>query len=122
MERRKEVRYPLHVPVSFSWDDESGAHHQRKGSTRDISAKGAFVFAPACPPAGADINLEIFLPPISDTAPRVHVRADAQVLRVEEGVREEARNGFAVRNQKTFFLREGQIIEDEPADGQAPEL
>ena len=121
MERRKDVRYPLHVPVSFSWQDESGAHHQRKGSTRDISVKGAFVFAPACPPAGADVNLEIFLPPISDAAPSLQVRADAQVLRVEEGVREEAKNGFAVRNQKTFFLRDGKIIEDEAADDQGPE-
>ncbi len=51
--------------------------------TRDICLSGAFLLSPTSPPAEATIQLDIFLPPLHNGAPRVRIQAEAQVVRVE---------------------------------------
>src|SRR5271170_6538485 len=65
-EERNGMRYPIQVPVRFSWSVRNGAMlarygamRQGKGRSRDISEGGAFVFARNLPPVGASISLSI---------------------------------------------------------------
>jgi len=58
---RKAIRFPLEAPIMFQWAD-SGSEKRGGRRTRDISEMGAFVLSRMCPPAGAEISFNIFLP------------------------------------------------------------
>jgi len=64
--------------------------------TRDISLSSAFLLSPTSPPAEATIQIDIFLPPLHNGAPRVRIQAEAQVVRVEPSFPDKAGCGFAV--------------------------
>jgi hypothetical protein len=102
---RKSMRYPVKAPVSFWWKDENGNQRQGEGTSRDVSETGAFVFAPGCPPVGADIALRIFLVALPGATTRiVRMEVDGRVLRVEQATAAE-RCGFVVLT-KDAILRE----------------
>lgn len=112
MERRKNVRYLFHVPVSFLWRDERGAQQEGKGHTRDISVSGVFVSAVACPPEGASVSLNIFLWSDPQAARSLQIQAEAQVLRLVPGDQGDEATGFGVRNQKVVVLRGSEVIDE----------
>lgn len=92
---RKSMRYPLEVPVSFSWTDENGIEQKGEGSSRDVSETGTYVFASGCPPTGADVELRLVV--AARDAPRVlNMEFEGRVLRVERLAAAQARCGFAV--------------------------
>lgn len=96
MELRGAVRYRLGAPAVFSWKGANGSRLQGEGLTRDISLSSAFLFSPTSPPAEATIQLDIFLPPLHNGAPRVRIQAEAQVVRVEPSFPDRVGGGFAV--------------------------
>jgi PilZ domain len=92
---RSHARYRLEAPVLFSWEDAQGAQMQGGGFTRDVSAMGAFIFSPGCPPQGTSVRLEILLPPLKGKD-HVTLVCDARVTRIESPAPGERRDGFAV--------------------------
>jgi hypothetical protein len=112
VERRKNVRYPFHVPVSFLWTDENGVQQEGKGDTRDVSVSGVFVSAVACPPEGASVSLNILLSSDPQAARSLRLQAEAQVLRVVQGDQGDETTGFGVRNQKVVVLRGSEVIDE----------
>lgn len=89
------MRYPVKARVDFWWraDDQNCAG---SGTSRDVSEKGAFVLAPACPPVGADVGLTFFLPKLSKTIAAVRMEVEGKVIRVEDESIAHKRAGFAV--------------------------
>ena len=96
MERRECTRYRLGCQVRFSWKNEEQERFHGRGITRDISARGAFILAAACPPAAATVHLKILIAPDPPDAPTARLRGDAQVLRVEQDSGGQGQGGFAV--------------------------
>jgi hypothetical protein len=90
------MRYPVETRVSFWWEDEDGNQRQGEGTSRDISETGAFVFAPGCPPVGADVKLRIFIVPAPHTTRVLNMEFEGQVLRVEQTTPGGGKSGFAV--------------------------
>jgi hypothetical protein len=98
MEMRKEMRYRLDAPALFSWES---AHHRRlqwEGITRDVSALGAFIVTPTCPPVEASVQVEVVLPFLTLMGAKtdIRIRGEARVVRVEHPSDDQGKNGFAV--------------------------
>ena len=103
MQPRRYQRYGLEVPVIFSWKDGRRPLQQDIGLTRDLSVRGAFIFAATLPPSGATLRFKAILPPNNATSPvRLHGRG--QVIRVERG-HDQTPAGFAVAAEQRIVLR-----------------
>jgi len=92
----------LEAPILFRWAD-SGIEKQGEGRTHDISEMGAFVLSRMCPPAGAEISFNIFLPLLPGFEPKTRVEAVGRVLRVEQARGIEGRDGFAILSQHALL-------------------
>jgi hypothetical protein len=90
---RASIRFPLQAPVAFCWTDENGNRQQAEGSSRDISERGAFVFAATCPPVGSSVELRIPLEGLPDTT---GIDLAGSVVRVEQAHDGKGSGGFAV--------------------------
>ncbi len=110
-DRRKNVRYALQVPVTFSWADERGVRQEGQGRAREVSVSGAFIFAPTYPPAGASVDLNFVLSSDPQTERTMQMQAEGRVVRVEQAGRGEETTGFAVTNQKVVVLRGSEVID-----------
>lgn len=73
--------------------------------TRDISAKGAFVFATDLPPLHAIIKMEAVLPPNNMVAQIARIHGQGHVIRVEPSHRGSPRAGFAIVGKRFTFER-----------------
>lgn len=100
---RKNMRYPMAVPVFFRWKDVDGNEHQGKGTSRDISETGAFVFTRVSPPRGADIELRISFVSIPNPTTAVRMKLGGRVLRVEPTTASRRIGGFAVLTKEVIF-------------------
>ena len=99
-QRRKYNRYHLEVPVIFSWKDAQAHRQEQVGLTRDLSARGAFVFAATSPPLDAHIILNGLLTPGGHVLP-------AQMIGEGRVVRAEPAHGNALAG---FALAGGRIV------------
>src|SRR6202158_6462612 len=95
MEMRREIRYRLHAPARFTWESAQHRPLQGEGITRDISAFGAFIVTPTCPPVDVPIQVEVVLPSLTGLKPVIRVSGAARVLRVGHSSKGEGENGFA---------------------------
>jgi PilZ domain len=85
VERRKDNRFLLRVPVTFKWNDEQARPHEGSGFSLDISTSGIFVITEVYPPLGAAVEVEVLLPLLRGDAPRrLRLNAPGIVLRVVE--------------------------------------
>jgi PilZ domain-containing protein len=109
MDRRSQVRYQLSARVVFSWEGPEQKRFQGEGVTRDISTEGAFILTQSCPPAHTAVQMLLFLPPFHGTVATARIKAEAQVLRVEQAPPGEQQSGFAVDTPGFSFS-----CEDEP--------
>ena len=100
---RKYNRYRLEVPVIFCWKDARKIRQEEVGLTRDLSVRGAFVFATTPPPLDADIKLKGFLPPGGTVLP-VRIFGQGQVVRVEPAPAS-VPAGFAVAGRRFVFRK-----------------
>lgn len=103
-EHRESVRYPLSARAVFSWQDSEQNKLRGEGLTRDVGLAGAFIFSLTCPPVGATVEVDLFLPPVHGAVPTVRLKARAQVRRVDRAVTREEQNGFAVASEGFGFL------------------
>jgi hypothetical protein len=87
MGRRLDQRFTMNVPVRFMWKLSDGLE-SGEGRTRDISLRGVFVLADACPEAGSEVRVNVLLPS------GCLMRAKAIVTRVEATTDSEFAVGF----------------------------
>ena len=92
------MRFPLEVPVVFSWVDASGERQRSEGRSYDLSELGVFVLASDCPPAGTRVSVKIFLAGVIN-APQAFMEMQGRVLRIEQ-VRTNGRDGFAILSDR----------------------
>jgi PilZ domain len=94
-DRRKHVRYPVGARVSFTWRIR-GTPFRAEGTAQDISLRGAYVVSEVCPPLGAIVQMKIFLPRPSPTAPGLLIVGKLRMQRVESSLGGKRRMGFSV--------------------------
>jgi hypothetical protein len=102
-ERRTALRYPLRLPVVFSWQDEHGKIQGSDGYCRDLGSRGIYVLANSVPPLGVAIEMNVFLPRPEHSARPSEIQAVGRVVRSELGAAE-AICGFAAMNHTTLLL------------------
>ena len=113
-ERRTALRYPLRLPVVFSWQDESGRVHGCDGYCRDLGSRGIYVQAELVPPLGVSVEMNVFLPRPEHSARPSEIHAIGRVVRSEQKAPTTEGCGFAAMNHTTR-LREtrGQKVEQQ---------
>jgi hypothetical protein len=96
---RRTLRFLLQTAVTFQWTNGDGESRQGEGRSRDVSEHGAFVFAPHCPPVGANVTVKIDLDGIPDEIGILPVEVAGEVLRVEKSPAERGMltSGFAIQ-------------------------
>jgi hypothetical protein len=102
-ERRTALRYPLRLPVVFSWQDEHGKIQGSDGYCRDLGSRGIYVLANSVPPLGVAIEMNVFLPRPEHSARPSEIQAIGRVVRSELGPAETT-CGFAAMNHTTLLL------------------
>jgi hypothetical protein len=90
---RKSRRYQLFAPASFLWERPDGLLQEGKGTIRDISDRGVFITGEAAPPAGAHLDVEVYLPSLEAGGSAVQLHGEGTVVRVERQA--ETTKGFA---------------------------
>ena len=106
MNTRHCARFPLHVPVFFTWkESERSELRDEGGVTRDVSIEGLFVTTSECPREGSEVELVVQLPQLaSDVAP-LQILSSGQVTRVESNGA--LKTGFSVCNRQLRLLQSG---------------
>jgi len=101
-ERRTALRYPLRLPVVFSWQDEDGRIQGCDGYSRDLGSRGIYVYAEQVPPLGVSVEMNVFLPRPEHSCRPSEIRAVGRVVRSErQGASTRGGNGFAAMNHTT---------------------
>lgn len=92
LQRRSAVRYKLHLPVIFHWND--GGEFTEGGFTYDIALNGALISSTRCPPIGSDIRIEVLVPSPGNRGEQLRILCVGKVTRA---VTERNRCSFGVR-------------------------
>ena len=93
VEHRKSRRYRLLAPASFLWERSDGLLQEGRGTIRDISDRGVYISADLLPPAGAHLDVEVYLPSLDLDSGAVQLHGEGTVIRVDRQA--EANKGFA---------------------------
>jgi hypothetical protein len=83
-ERRKSVRYPITVAVSFQWQVVDGRLDSSIGTTRDIGKAGLFVESESVPPVDSVLKLIVTLPALGNFDTTLHLAGTAVVRYVQQ--------------------------------------
>jgi hypothetical protein len=105
---RRQIRYPLRAPVTFTWIDRDGATHEGKGNSRDISEGGAYIVTRSSPPMGASVMLEIRFPYLPELDRFHRIEMEGRVVRVDLLLDHRSGWGFAISSRRTVL----QEVED----------
>lgn len=103
-DRRTALRYPLRLPVVFSWQDEAGRNQGGDGYCRDLGSRGMYIHSDQTPPLGVAIEMDVFLPRLENSVRASEIHAIGRVVRADNPNPIQAR-GFAAMNHTTT-LRE----------------
>jgi hypothetical protein len=114
-ERRTALRYPLRLPVVFSWQDDAGRVHGCDGYCRDLGSRGIYVTAQLVPPLGASVEMNVFLPRPGHSTRPSEIHAIGRVVRSEQQAPASEVPGFAAMNHTTR-LRETRTGQAEAED------
>jgi hypothetical protein len=99
-ERRTALRYPLRLPVVFSWQDETGRNQGSEGYCRDLGSRGIYIHSDQVPPLGVAIEMDVFLPRLRQSARASEIHAIGRVVRADVTGAANA-GGFAAMNHTT---------------------
>jgi hypothetical protein len=77
--RRSAVRYALHLPVVFHWND--GGEFTEGGFTYDVALDGALICSTRCPPVGCDVRIEVLVPSPGSSNEQLRIQCVGQVTR-----------------------------------------
>jgi PilZ domain-containing protein len=87
-QRRAAIRYKLHLPVLFHWND--GREHTEGGFTSDVALDGALILCSKCPPVGTEVRIEILLPSPDLSGEELRIECTGTVTRVVDQPRTKA--------------------------------
>jgi len=104
MSARKHFRYRLELPVILAWQDDEKGWQRRVSRALDLSAWGAFIFAPEAPRSGTLVRLQALLP-LGSTWLHVWICGQRRVVPTELPGKGHG-EGFAVVGPR-FELRRG---------------
>jgi hypothetical protein len=115
-ERRTALRYPLRLPVVFSWQDEGGRIQGSDGYCRDLGSRGIYVHSQLVPPLGVAVEMNVFLPRPEHSVRPSEIHAVGRVVRSEPLASEQS-CGFAAMNHTTLLreTRTQQAVTQDPA-------
>jgi hypothetical protein len=118
-ERRTALRYPLRLPVVFSWQDERGRTQGSDGYCRDLGSRGIYIHSDLVPPLGAAVEMNVFLPRPEHSARPSEIHAIGRVVRSEQGSEQASSTtqacGFASMNHTTMLCETRGHTTDEGA-------
>ncbi len=100
-ERRTALRYPLRLPVVFSWQDDTGRVQGCDGYCRDLGSRGIYVQTEEVPPLGVSVEMNVFLPRPEHSERPSEIHAIGRVVRSENRTAISERCGFAAMNHTT---------------------
>jgi hypothetical protein len=80
VQRRAAIRYKLHLPVIFHWND--GREHTEGGFTSDVALDGALILCTKYPPVGTEVRIEILLPSPDMSGEELRIECTGIVTRV----------------------------------------
>jgi hypothetical protein len=120
-ERRTALRYPLRLPVVFSWQDDSGRVHGCDGYCRDLGSRGIYVTAQLVPPLGVSVEMNVFLPRPGHSTRPSEIHAIGRVVRSERQAPASEIPGFAAMNHTTR-LRETRSAQGLSEDSEVNEF
>jgi PilZ domain len=109
------MRYPLEAGVSFRWKDKDGKQQKGEGTSRDLSETGTFVFTPACPPVGSEVELRISFATLPRAASDMRMELEGRVLRVEKTSSGKVSGGFAVATNEATLRESDESAGEESA-------
>ena len=103
--RRRDIRYPIRVPMEFLKKTSTGKNERVKAKSRDISEGGAFIFTRMLPALGITMELVMRLPASqAGTAPLV-LEMTGEVIRLETPSGRENQWGFAINARRIIFRK-----------------
>jgi hypothetical protein len=105
LERREHTRYGVRAPVDFEWMEE-GVRRRGQGLTRDINAKGMFIYSDSEPPTKADIRVRVSFASVAQARTKAQLSAHSLVVRVEPASSPVREAGFAILN-RSYELHDG---------------
>ena len=114
---RRQIRYPLRAPVSFTWFSEEGTQRGAKGSSRNICEGGAYICTKHCPPVGAQIILVFRFLRMPAFARFQRLEMSGRVIRTEGPTSSKGAWGFAVASTWTI-LQDVDEQAEEAEDGE----
>ena len=98
-EKRTTRRFALELPITVKFSQDGGA--EISGRTRDVSSRGAFIYADSEISDGTAIEFVMTLPPEITSAESIRVRCTGKVVRIDKAGREQ---GVAVAIEKYDFV------------------
>ena len=113
-ERRTALRYPLRLPVVFSWQDEGGHIQGCDGYSRNSAAEG-LCLSEQVPPLGVSVEMNVFLPRPEHSSRPSEIHAVGRVVRSErQGTSTRGGNGFAAMTTLPFCAKAGATNRNSP--------
>ena len=91
--------------MEFEWIDNGVRHHGR-GTTRDISSRGMYIYSDSQPPSKADLQVEVSFRAVTEEPTNLQLSTEALVVRVDSAASQDALNGFAILN-RSYNLHNG---------------
>ena len=101
--------------MDFAWID-NGVLHCGRGTTRDISAKGMFIYSDSEPPTKADLQVEVSFGDVAEAPKDLRLSFDSLVIRVDSAASCDALSGFALLN-RSYKLHNRLAVIDEGDSG-----
>jgi hypothetical protein len=80
--QRSAVRYKLHLPVIFYWND--GIEHTAGGFTSNVALDGALILSRTCPPVGSYVRIEVLIPSPDRSGEELLIECTGKVTRVAD--------------------------------------
>jgi phosphoribosyl 1,2-cyclic phosphodiesterase len=87
LDRRRDARYRLELPVHVRWQDLDGGLHEIEGVVQDVSRSGVYFLTPTKVTSAKPLTLDVVLP---DEITR---RGNVELRLVAEPIRQEQLNG-----------------------------
>jgi hypothetical protein len=102
-EVRRQIRFPLRAPVTFTWFSQDGKQRDAKGNSRNLGEGGAYILSRSCPPVGAQIMLVFQFLNMPAFARFQKLEMSGQVVRAEALPQSKGMWGFAVASAWTIL-------------------
>ena len=99
-EIRRSIRYPLRAPATFTWLGLDGVEHQGKGTSHNISERGAYIVTRSCPALRSTIGVVVRFSSFPGLSRSYRLELSGRVVRIEPLLHSKESWGFAVSSMQ----------------------